>query len=94
MHDLFHLFPEQLRFTDEVIEVGEVRPGAIRRRDLVKLKKGIERATHLLCNSNHTFGAAGKHFPSVSSTVLPLGIDSQKYHPENNQPIDLELPKV
>ncbi len=93
VHDLFHLFPEQLRFTDEVIEVGEVRPGAIRRRDLTKLKKGIERATHLLCNSNHTLGAAGKHFPSVSSTVLPLGIDSQKYHPENNQPIDLELPE-
>ena len=49
VHDLFHLFPEKLRFTDEVIEVGEVRPGAIRRRDLVKLRKGIERATHLPC---------------------------------------------
>lgn len=92
VHDLFHLFPEQLRLRDEVIAVGDAKPGVIRRRDLRKLKAGINRANHLLCNSKHTLKATNRYFPSVAASPLPLGIDSAKYHPDNNQLIDLDLP--
>ena len=92
VHDLFHLFPEHLRFSDEVIAVGDTKPGIVRRRDLQKLKAGINRANHLLCNSKHTLEAAEQHFPTVAASRVPLGIESAKYHPENNQPIKLDLP--
>ncbi|DAC31291.1 MAG TPA: glycosyltransferase [Candidatus Poseidoniales archaeon] len=92
IHDLFHLFPARLQFSDEVIAVGDTKPGIVRRRDLHKLKAGINRANHLLCNSKHTLDAAMQHFPNVASRPLPLGIDSAKYHPDNNQLIQLELP--
>ena len=92
VHDLFHLFPEHLRFSDEVIAVGDTKPGIVRRRDLQKLKAGINRANHLLCNSKHTLEAAEQHFPTVAASRVPLGIESAKYHPENNQTIKLDLP--
>ncbi|GIQ96610.1 MAG: hypothetical protein CM15mP2_0970 [Methanobacteriota archaeon] len=76
VHDLFHLFPEHLRFSDEVIAVGDTKPGIVRRRDLQKLKAGINRANHLLCNSKHTLEAAEQHFPTVPASRVPLGIES------------------
>ncbi|DAC55254.1 MAG TPA: glycosyltransferase family 4 protein, partial [Candidatus Poseidoniaceae archaeon] len=92
VHDLFHLFPEQLQFGDEIVDIGEVSPGMIRRRDLNKLKHGVRRASHLICNSQHTLGAAKINFPKVQSTCIPLGIDSAKYHPDNQELVDISLP--
>ena len=44
VHDLFHLFPEAVTLSGEVVEVGEQRPGLVRRRDLRRLMKGLRRA--------------------------------------------------
>ena len=92
VHDLFHLFPEQLQFGDETVDIGDVSPSMIRRRDLNKLKHGVRRASHLICNSQHTLGAAKVNFPNVQSTCIPLGIDSAKYHPDNQELVDISLP--
>ena len=92
IHDLFHMFPEQLQFGNDVVDIGDVSPGMIRRRDLNKLKHGVRRASHLICNSQHTLSAAKSNFPSVQSTCIPLGIDSTKYHPDNQELVDISLP--
>ena len=65
MHDLFHLFPEQLRFTDEV-EVGD-KTQTMR---FVKLKKGIECVICYVIPI--TYLSSYKYFPSVSSYCLTL----------------------
>ena len=92
VHDLFHMFPEQLQFGDERVDIGDLSPGMIRRRDLIKLKHGVRRASHLICISRHTLNAAKSNFPSVKSTCIPSGIDSARYHPDNQELIDISLP--
>ncbi len=92
VHDLFHMFPEQLQFGDERVDIGDLSPGIIRRRDLIKLKHGVRRASHLICISRHTLNAAKSNFPSVKSTCIPSGIDSARYHPDNQELIDISLP--
>lgn len=92
IHDLFHMFPQQLQFGNEVVDIGDVSPGIIRRRDLNKLKHGVNRASHLICISRHTLNAAKSNFPSVESTCIPSGIDSTRYHPDNQNLVDISLP--
>ena len=92
VHDLFHMFPEQLQFGKDVVDIGELSPGIIRRRDLNMLKHGVRRASHLICNSQHTLNAVKSNFPSIQSTCIPLGIDSAKYHPDNQELVDVSLP--
>ena len=92
IHDLFHMFPEQLQFGDDVVDIGDVSPGLIRRRDLNKLKHGVTRASNLICISRHTLNAAKTNFPNVTSTCIPSGIDSAKYHPDNQNLVDISLP--
>ena len=92
IHDLFHMFPQQLQFGNEVVDIGDVSPGIIRRRDLNKLKHGVNRASHLICISRHTLNAAKSNFPSVESTCIPSGIDSARYHPDNQNLVDISLP--
>ena len=92
IHDLFHMFPEQLQFGDDVVDIGDVSPGMIRRRDLNKLKHGVTRTTNLICISRHTLNAAKTNFPNVTSTYIPSGIDSAKYHPDNQHLVDISMP--
>ena len=92
VHDLFHMFPEQLQFGDERVDIGDLSPGMIRRRDLNKLKHGVRRASHLICNSQHSLAAAKVNFPNVQSSCIPLGIDSAKYNPDNQELINISLP--
>ena len=92
VHDLFHMFPEQLQFGDERVDIGDLSPGIIRRRDLIKLKHGVRRASHLICNSQHSLAAAKGNFPNVQSSCIPLGIDSAKYNPDSQELIDISLP--
>ena len=94
VHDLFHMFPEKLRFNDDIIDVGDMTPGIFRRRDLNKLKQGINRANFLMCNSRHTLNAAKANFPKVKSSCIPLGINSAKYHPDNQELVDISLPEA
>jgi len=92
IHDLFHMFPEQLQFGGDLVDIGELSPGMIRRRDLNKLKDGVSRATNLICISRHTLNAAKTNFPNVTSTYIPSGIDSAKYHPDNQHLVDISMP--
>ena len=92
IHDLFHMFPEQLQFGGDLVDIGDLSPGMIRRRDLNKLKDGITRSTNLICISRHTLNAAKTNFPNVTSTYIPSGIDSAKYHPDNQHLVDISMP--
>lgn len=79
VHDLFHLFPKQVKIGQEVIEVGESKPPSYRRRDLKKLKKGLLRADLLVCDSKATLSDCKKYFPSVESICIPLGLDIDSF---------------
>ncbi len=75
VHDLFHLFPRQVKIGNEIIQVGEPKPPSYRRRDLKKLRNGLRRANLLVCDSKATLSDCKKHFPSVKSICVPLGLD-------------------
>ena len=79
VHDLFHLFPKQVKIGQETIQVGEAKPPSYRRRDLKKLKKGLMRADLLVCDSKATLSDCEKHFPNVKSVCIPLGLDIDSY---------------
>ena len=52
----------------------------------------MNRASHLICISRHTLNAAKSNFPSVESSCIPSGIDSARYHPDNQNLVDISLP--
>ena len=90
VHDVFHLFPSSKRIalTDgktkvgtSVVNVGDQRPGMIRKRDLKKLKAGLARADLLICDSEHTRLRCSKAFPKVPSICVPLGLDVEAFAP-------------
>jgi glycosyltransferase involved in cell wall biosynthesis len=83
VHDLFHLFPTKMELGGQVIDIGEQNPPSYRRRDIKKLKKGLQRANLLICDSKSTLMYCQKHFPNVNSICVPLGIDVAKYSPSN-----------
>jgi len=75
VHDLFHLFPKQVKIGQELIQVGEAKPPSYRSRDLNKLKNGLMRADLLVCDSRATLSDCKKYFPNVKSICVPLGLD-------------------
>ena len=75
VHDLFHLFPKQVKIGQEKIQVGEAKPPSYRSRDLNKLKSGLMRADLLVCDSRATLSDCKKYFPNVKSICVPLGLD-------------------
>ena len=75
VHDLFHLFPKQVKIGQEIIQVGEAKPPSYRSRDLNKLKSGLMRADLLVCDSRATLSDCKKYFPNVKSICVPLGLD-------------------
>ena len=82
------MFPEKLRFNDDIIDVGDMTPGIFRRRDLNKLKQGINRANFLMCNSRHTLNAAKANFPKVKSNKSLFNII------KISDPIDVKRPNT
>ena len=81
VHDLFHMFPEVKTFGQSKVEIGQLRPSAVRRRDLRKLKDGIARADLLLCDSKSTLAACKMHFPKINAVWLPLGLSMERFDP-------------
>ncbi len=90
VHDLFHLFPFEQRVVltdgenamgETMVEVGEHRPGRVRRRDLSKLRKGLSRADLLVCDSVFTREVCRREFPDVEAITVPLGLDCEAYAP-------------
>ena len=92
VHDLFHLFPFEQRVAlsdgeksmgEDVVEIGEHRPGRVRRRDLAKLKQGLSRADLLVCDSAFTRDVCQREFPSIAAEIVPLGLSSKAYAPSS-----------
>ena len=90
VHDLFHLFPEQRLIGSTKVDVGNRNPSLIRRRDLSKLRQGLARADLLLCDSYATLEACKKHFPTVKSLWLPLGLDLEAFSPPHTKSATLQ----
>ncbi len=75
VHDLFHLFPN----TRNGISVGEQNPSFIRKRDIDRIKRGISRASLLICVSKDTKQECEMRFPGVPTVWIPHGIEVEKY---------------
>ena len=84
VHDLFHIFPTTMNIDNEIIEIGDQKPGFLRRRDLKNLRSGLSRADLFLCNSESTKTQVKRHFPNIPAITLPFSIDIQKYNPRTN----------
>ena len=88
VHDLFHLEPRKISTKQGKINIGDNRPGLLRRQDLKHIRRGLERADLLICISEATAEEARKLWPKKSIAVVPHGIDVEGY-----DPIAYPLPK-
>ena len=82
VHDLFHIFPS----VRNNIEIGEQKPGIIRRKDLEKIKSGLLRADLLICISKDTQQECEMRFPGVKTAYIPHAIDTEKYQIDTQRP--------
>ena len=81
VHDFFHLFPHIITLSGERVEVGEPRPGFIRRRDLRRLMKGLQRADAFICSTSAVAKACKQHFPDTPLYQIPYAIDVERHAP-------------
>jgi glycosyltransferase involved in cell wall biosynthesis len=81
VHDFFHLFPQIITLSGEAVEVGASRPGFIRRRDLRRLMKGLQRADAFICSTSAVAQACQQHFPETPLYQIPYAIDVERYAP-------------
>ena len=86
VHDLFHLFPEVVILSGESVDVGEPRPGFIRRRDLRRLMKGLQRANAFICSTSAVAEVCRQHFPDTPLYQIPYAIDVERYAPPATLP--------
>ena len=82
VHDLFHLFPN----TRSGVAIGEQNPSLIRKKDLAKIKKGLSRASLLICVSKDTQQECEMRFPGVPTSWIPHAINLQEYEVETERP--------
>jgi len=84
VHDLFHLRPREIKAGDIRVPVGNQRPGLFRRRDLKRLKAGLERADLLMCISEMTKRDVERMFPGKPTALVRHQIDLDYWDPEGN----------
>tara|TARA_B100000767_G_scaffold268242_1_gene288198 strand:- start:5539 stop:6570 length:1032 start_codon:yes stop_codon:yes gene_type:complete len=82
VHDLFHLFPSNRKGVD----IGDQKPSLIRKKDLVKIKKGLSRADLLICVSKDTQQECEMRFPGITTTWIPHAINIEQYNVESERP--------
>ncbi len=82
VHDLFHLFPN----TRNGVEIGNQKPSMIRKKDIKKIKKGLARATLLICVSKDTQQECEMRFPGTPTAWIPHAINIQDYEIETERP--------
>ena len=82
VHDLFHLYPS----VRNGVEVGEQNPSFIRKSDLNKIKRGLARASLLICVSKHTQQECEMRFPGTPTAWIPHAIKLQDYQIETERP--------
>ena len=86
VHDFFHLFPEVITLSGESVEVGEPRPGFIRRRDLRRLMRGLRRADAFICSTSAVAKVCRQHFPDTPLYQIPYAIDVERFSPPASLP--------
>ena len=81
VHDLFHLFPYTVTLSGQTVEVGEQSPSMVRKRDLRRLLKGLQRADAFICNTEATASVCREHFPNTPLYRIPYALDVASYAP-------------
>jgi len=84
VHDLFHIQPRKLNVGDTTIKVGDMNPNFVRKMDINKLKKGLERADLLICISESTRQEVKRLFPGKLTALVRHQIDVDYWNPETN----------
>ena len=84
VHDLFHLKPRSIKAGEDRVTVGEQNPGFIRRRDLRRLRQGLERADLLICISEMTRRDVESLFPGKPTALVRHQVDVEYWDPEGN----------
>ena len=81
VHDFFHLFPYTVTLSGQTVEVGEQSPSMVRKRDLRRLLKGLQRADAFICNTEATASVCREHFPNTPLYRIPYALDVASYAP-------------
>ena len=82
VHDLFHLYPS----VRNGVKVGDQNPSFIRKSDLKKIKRGLARASLLICVSKDTQQECEMRFPGTPTAWIPHAIKLQEYQIETEKP--------
>jgi len=80
----FDLEPRRIKAGDVRVPVGDQRPGIFRRRDLKRLKQGLERADLLICVSEMTRRDVERMFPGKPTALVRHQLDLDYWDPEGN----------
>jgi len=86
VHDFFHLFPHTVTLSGQTVEVGEQSPSMVRKRDLRRLLKGLQRADAFICNTGATASMCREHFPNTPLYQIPYALDVASYAPPQTLP--------
>jgi len=86
VHDFFHLFPHTVTLSGQTVEVGEQSPSMVRKRDLRRLLKGLQRADAIICNTEATASVCREHFPNTLLYRIPYALDVASYAPPQTLP--------
>ena len=86
VHDFFHLFPHTVTLSGQTVEVGEQSPSMVRKRDLRRLLKGLQRADAFICNTEATASVCREHFPNTPLYRIPYALDVASYAPPQSLP--------
>ena len=86
VHDFFHLFPHTVTLSGQTVEVGEQSPSMVRKRDLRRLLKGLQRADAIICNTEATASVCREHFPNTPLYRIPYALDVASYAPPQTLP--------
>ena len=84
VHDMFHLEPRKVKSGETEVQVGENTPGLIRRMDLKRMRKGLQRADLLICISEMTLRDVNRSFPGKPTFLVRPQIDLEYWSPERN----------
>jgi len=69
---------------EDKVKVGEHNPGMIRKRDLKRLRQGLERADLLICISEMTRRDVESLFPGKPTALVRHQVDVEYWDPERN----------
>lgn len=82
IHDLFHIFP----FESHDVKIGNHETSLIRKKDLQKIRSGINRADLLICVSKFTQKECEMRFPGIKTAYVPHAINLDDYSIETERP--------